>query len=156
MTLEELKEEVNIELESIEKVVQELSDLLGDTGNREPTVREKTAAATFLSQFYTGIENILKRISRLHSIDLPTGETWHIELFKRFCDPPFKTLPLLFDDELASALAPYRKFRHVVHHGYAFQLDWDRMKEGIASIAHVFARFQTKLNDYLESPDMNV
>jgi hypothetical protein len=71
MTFQELHEEISIEVESIEKVLQELSDLRKDTKRREPTVREKTAAATFLSQFYTGIENILKRISRFHSLTLP-------------------------------------------------------------------------------------
>ncbi len=80
---------------------------------------------------------------------LPTGETWHIELFKRFCSPSFKGLPVLFDESLALAISPYRKFRHVVFHGYGFQLDWDRMKEGLENIEEVFQRFREKLLDYL-------
>jgi hypothetical protein len=41
--------------------------LQGDVASREPTVREKTAAAAFLAQFYNGVEIILKRISRYGS-----------------------------------------------------------------------------------------
>ena len=51
---------------------------------RQPSVREKTAAAAFLAQFYTGIENILKRICRFRSVLIPRGDTWHVELFQKF------------------------------------------------------------------------
>ena len=151
MKKEELREEINIELEFIESILQELAALRKDVADRVPTVREKTAAAAFLAQFYGGIENILKRISRFNSIPLPAGDTWHVELFKRFCAPSHSPLPVLFDESLESAMAPFRKFRHVVYHGYAFQLEWNRMQEGIESIEDIFLRFKTKLSNYLEA-----
>ena len=151
MKIEELREELAIELEWMDVVVKELLSLSEDIKDREPTIREKTAAAGFLAQFYNGLENILKRINRFYGISLPVGDMWHIELFKRFCSPPYSPLPLLFDDDLASALAPFRKFRHVVHHGYGFQLDWAPMKEGISEIENVFLQVRSKLFDYLKS-----
>ncbi|HNV24605.1 MAG TPA: hypothetical protein PKH98_06940, partial [Candidatus Omnitrophota bacterium] len=63
--------------------------------------------------FYGGIENILKRISRFYEVNLPSSELWHVELFKRFCDPPLDPLPIIFDKSLSQDLAPFRKFRHV-------------------------------------------
>ncbi len=104
-----------------------------------------------MAQFYNGIENILKRISHYHSIPLPKGDLWHVELFKRFCSPVYKNLPLLFDKTLALQMATYRKFRHVVFHGYGFQLDWERMKEGIEHIDQVFSEFKIKLSEYMMS-----
>jgi hypothetical protein len=151
MKIEELKEELSIELESMDIVVKELLSLIKDISDREPTIREKTAAAGFLAQFYTGLENILKRISRFYEVPLPVGDTWHIELFRRFCSPPYPPLPLLFDDDLASALGPFRRFRHVVHHGYGFQIDWDRMQEGIFQIEDIFLRVKSILFAYLKS-----
>ena len=65
-----------IELEALESTVHELVALYADAAAREPMVREKTAAAAFLAQFSTGIENVLKRISRSHNVPLPTGDTW--------------------------------------------------------------------------------
>lgn len=68
MTLAELREEISIELEMMGSVVSETVSLLNDLAGREPTVREKTAAAAFLALFYGGIENILKRIHRLLAV----------------------------------------------------------------------------------------
>ena len=149
MTADELREEISIELELLGAVIGEISALRQDVREREPTVREKTAAAAFLAQFYGGVENILKRIHRFHVLHPPTGDTWHTDLFRRYCEPPFGDLPLLFDEKLAAEMAPYRKFRHVVYHGYGFQMDWDRMTEGIELIADVFSRFKTTLAEYL-------
>lgn len=134
MTPDELREEISIEIEMIENIIQELLALHEEVANREPTTREKTAAATFLAQFYSAIENILKRISKFHKVPLPVGDTWHIDLFKRFCTKPYPPLPELFDESLASDLSPFRRFRHVVYHSYSFQLEWDRMKEGIEKV----------------------
>lgn len=111
MTGEDLREEISIELELMEAVVREITALWLDVADREPTVREKTAAAAFLAQFYGGVENILKRVHHFHGIPLPSGDTWHTELFRRFCNPPYCSLPLLFDEKLAAEMAPYPKIQ---------------------------------------------
>jgi len=151
MTVMELAEEIEIELEMIGEIVKELAILYKDVGGRTPTVREKTAASAFLAQFYNGIENILKRLCRYYAVPLPHGDTWHIELFKLFCETSKSTLPVLFDDKLANAIAPYRKFRHVVYHSYGFQLDWQRMVEGIEEAEKVFQQFRKTISSYLDS-----
>lgn len=151
MRSEDLREEIDIELELIDSTVSELTALRDDIAQRDPTVREKTAAGAFLAQFYTGIENILKRICHFNAIAIPTGDTWHIDLFKHFCKPGYGPLPVLFDESLASDMAPFRKFRHVVYHGYGFQLDWSRMKEGIESVENVYLRFKTRLLEYMQT-----
>jgi len=153
MTVDDLREELGIELELIGDTVRELSSLRTDVGMREPTIREKTAAAAFMAQFYGGVENILKRVSRFHAVPLPTGDTWHIDLFKRFCAPSYDPLPALFDERLAATMSTFRKFRHVVYHGYGFQLDWSRMQEGMAGIEDVFHKFKSILDKYLQAPD---
>jgi hypothetical protein len=56
----DLREEIAIELEAMTQVVAELLALQQDVTGREVTVREKTAAAAFLAQFYNGLENILE------------------------------------------------------------------------------------------------
>ena len=151
MTLKELREEIMLEIQAIEMTLVELMALDRDLTNRSPTVREKTAAAAFLAQFYGGVENILKRICVYHSQVIPTGDTWHIELFQRFCLPGHPPLPVLFDQSLAADLAPYRRFRHVVFHSYGFQLDWNRMTEGVANVESVFLRMKASLDEYLRA-----
>ena len=149
----ELYEEISIELDLMETSVSEAISLRNDLAGQEPSIREKTAAAAFLAQFYGGIENILKRIHRYHGIPTPTGDSWHIEIFKRFCKPGHSHLPVLFDDSLSGSLAPFRKFRHVVYHGYGFQLDWERMRDGLESLEDVHSRLKLAMTDYLSSLD---
>lgn len=151
MTAAELYEEISIELDLIETSVNEAISLRNDLAGQEPSIREKTAAAAFLAQFYGGIENIMKRIHRYYGIPTPTGDSWHIEIFKRFCKPGHPPLPMLFDDSLAVSLSPFRKFRHVVYHGYGFQLDWQRMRDGLESFESVHSRLKSTMEKYLSS-----
>jgi hypothetical protein len=132
-------------------VVSESVSLQHDIDGREPTIREKTAAAAFLAQFYNGLENILKRVSHYHGIAIPTGDNWHIELFQRFCKPILPGFPTLFSETLAAQLAPYRRFRHVALHSYGFTLDWRRMQEGIIALPKIFVEVQDALLRYLHA-----
>ena len=67
----ELHEEIAVELEDMEMIVDELLALQRDLAHREPTTREKTAAAAFLAQFYNGLENIFKRIYVITALNCP-------------------------------------------------------------------------------------
>jgi len=151
MNAEELRNEIDIECEYLETLVQEVASLCADVEEREPTVRERTAAGAFLAQFYGGVENILKRIHRYYNLPLPTGDTWHVDLFKRFCSPGFGKLPVLFNTELATSLAPFRKFRHVMHHGYGFQIEWSMMLMGLLTINDVFMKLKGSLESFVQS-----
>jgi len=142
MKLENLIEEIDIEFESLETVVAELLKLRQDVGDKKPSVRDLTAASAFLAQFYNGVENILKRFYRFLNKPLPKGVDWHIILFRSFCDPPEEKLPLLFSKQLEDRLSSFRKFRHVVHHGYGFKLDWSILKPGIDGINDIFKVFK--------------
>ena len=151
MSSGELQAEIAVEFEALRTVVSELDALRADVAAREPTVREKTAAAAFLAQFYSGVENVLKRLSRFHGVALPAGENWHVDLFKRFCPPERPPLPVLFDDDLSRQLGAFRRFRHVVHHGYGFQIDWDRMREGLDQVGLVMGSFRGRVEAHLGS-----
>ena len=94
MTSDELIEEIRIELENIEIVLKELACLYEDVKSIEVSMRNKTAAAAFLAQFYGGIENILKRIRRFYGVSLPAGNLWHVELFKLFLQTSFRTFTI--------------------------------------------------------------
>ncbi|HAO22927.1 MAG: hypothetical protein BWK80_18745 [Desulfobacteraceae bacterium IS3] len=82
---------------------------------------------------------------RFYNVSLSKTDTWHIDLFNRFCSPSEKPLPALFDKSLKTDLIGFRKFRHVVHHGYGFQLDWDRLIAGIDKVEDIFLRFRTRV-----------
>jgi len=158
MNLENLIEEIDIEFESLETIVTELLKLRQEVGNEIPSIRDLTAASAFLAQFYNGIENILKRFYRFFKKALPKGADWHITLFRSFCEPPDgklpllfskEKLPLLFSKELEPRLVSFRKFRHVVHHGYGFKLDWEILKPGIDAVHDIFNEFKKTVRKVL-------
>lgn len=151
MTENELQEDILLELESISIVVAELIALRDEWQDQEPTLRDKTAAATFFAQFYNGIENILKRICKYHSVEMPDSASWHMDLFELFCDPPHSPLPMLFDSTLEMEIAPFRKFRHLAHHVYGFHLDWNRLKQGIDKIEGVHQKVHTLFSKFVAS-----
>ncbi len=149
MNAEELKEEINIELESLAVIADEITGLKMETGGKTPSMRDKTAAGAFLAQFYNGVENILKRICRFYGVPLPDGANWHIDLFRLFCEPGVAPLPELFDKDLRGRLAPYRNFRHIFFHSYGFQLDWEKMRVGIENFESVFFDFKKSVQKFL-------
>jgi hypothetical protein len=146
----DLAQEIDIEFEAIQATIDQLASLRHDVGQQEPTVREMAAAGLFLANFYNGIENVLKRICRFREIELPTGSDSHLELAKLFCDPPGAGLPPLLDTQFADELAPYRQFRHVIHHGYGFRLRWTDMLPGVESAGTIFAKFKEAVERYLD------
>jgi len=145
-----LKEEISIEFELIEKTIEEISILKKKIGNKTPTNIEKTAAAAFLSQFYSGIENILKRVCKFYNIPLPSGINWHSELLMKFHKGE-SPLPIFFDNEMIDSISPYRKFRHVFFHGYGFQLDWDRMKDGLENVEIIYEKMKNSITKFLNT-----
>lgn len=151
MSPEELTRDVRAELELMAETVEEAARLAEDAHGRSPTVREKTAGGAFMAQFYSGVENILKRLCRFHDAERPGGGAWHLELFEWFCAPARAPLPALFDEALAERLAAYRRFRHVVRHSYGLQLEWNEMEGGLEQLSEVFADFRRTVLLYIDS-----
>ncbi len=157
MKSSELKADVRGELEQMHIVVRELVALRSDVRDRAPMLREKVAGAGFLAQFYNGVENILKRISKYHHVAPPEGDRWHVQLFDRFCgtssSDASRELPVLFDEHLASEMAQYRGFRHVARASYGIELNWQLMAQGIDRVEETHARFEQAALRYLNTLD---
>ena len=149
MIANEYKSLILFELDRIEIVVNELVLLNTELQCQKPTTREVAAAGAFLAQFYGGIENILKLICRGADCPIPQSDLWHIELFETFCEPTSKDELTVFSRELAQKLSPYRKFRHVALHSYAFQLDWQQMHDGVRQIQQVFTETKASIMRFL-------
>lgn len=134
----------------MDRIVEEIGSLHQELEGDAPTLREKAAASQFLGSVYMGVENIFRRIVKHYGLDLPAGENWHATLFQRFRPPATEPLPVLLPDELAEAMKPFRGFRHVERHGYSLDLEWERMRIGLAEARPVFERFREQVEQYLD------
>jgi uncharacterized protein YutE (UPF0331/DUF86 family) len=142
MTNLQLKEYCDAEFENINKVVSEVASIM-QLKEEGFTIVELAAMATFLHNFYNGIENILKRTLLSKEIEIPDTPTWHKDLLKTSSD-----LGIITPD-LYQQLSNYLSFRHFFIHTYSFTLNWEHMKPLVESIDVILKRFKQKIYDYI-------
>ncbi|MGA2297025.1 MAG: hypothetical protein ABSG15_05700 [FCB group bacterium] len=149
--LELLAEEIDIEFKFLDDTAKDTRELIAQVSDKEPNNIEKAAATQYLSQFYNGIENILKRIIKYKNIKLPKTESWHSDLLQMFDKNNPNAKISLFNDEIIETLNAYRKIRHVVRQGYSFQLDWQKLSIALTELPHFLSLFQKIIKDYISS-----
>ncbi|MGR3175928.1 MAG: ribonuclease toxin HepT-like protein [Candidatus Scalindua sp.] len=130
---EQLKEDVLDEIEEIEQVLKDLSSLNNNLVPDKIDNIQKAAIGAFLMNFYVGVENIVKRISKEYYQNMPKGESWHKELLDLSYNPPQGKSPV-FDKKIVDRLNPYRGFRHLFVSGYGFKLRMELMTSLINNI----------------------
>jgi uncharacterized protein YutE (UPF0331/DUF86 family) len=130
------KEMVEAEYEPIErtlanlpkKPLSQLSDL------------EIAGISTLLSNFYNGVENILKQTFKKLSMQLPSGPSWHQDLLNAAIKES------ILSEKLALEIKRYLGFRHVVAHGYAFNTNSDQLEKLVTSVSLIFENFKEEIN----------
>lgn len=130
------RERVEAEYEAIEKVLtrlpkkslSQLSDL------------ELAGVATLLQNFYNGIENVLKQVFQKQYIQLPEGPSWHQNLLQ------LAKKEHIISEPLANKIKEYLGFRHFISHGYAFNLNPQRLEDLTIDISKIFESFKSEIN----------
>ncbi|MFH1347552.1 MAG: hypothetical protein ABIH22_02570 [Candidatus Margulisiibacteriota bacterium] len=135
MTKDQLKEHCEAELEKIETTLAELF-LVVEPEKTEYSTADLAAMATFIHNFYSGIENILKRILLFKQKEIQESPTWHKDLLKSALDMK------IIRQELFDKLSNYLSFRHFFIHGYGFTLKWDALKPLVDNAKKKLRRFQ--------------
>ena len=138
--MSQLRERILAEEENVEFALATLSRAMART---DRTVVELTAAASFVSSVYNGIENILKQILADRSIDIPKSGTWHQELLKR------SIAEKVISTELAQELKEYLGFRHFFVHGYGFMVAEEPLHALASRLPEVWARFMSEIGPAL-------
>lgn len=122
----ELKEQVAVERAQLQQLFEVHRPLLAKCRVQQPDPIELSALGAFLHSFYTGIENLFRRVTLELGGRLPQGEAWHLKLLREM-EQPTENRPALISAELAGRLKVYLQFRHVFRQAYSFQLHWEKM-----------------------------
>ena len=130
------KEMVEAEYEAIEKTLA----LLPKGNLTELSTLELAGISTLLSNFYNGIENVLKQTFKKLSLPIPASSSWHQDLIN--CAVQEK----IISENLSSEIKRYLGFRHVVAHGYAFNLNTAQLEKLITAIIPIFEKFKEEIN----------
>lgn len=146
MESHQLKEYCEAEFENIDAVVSELFSVVRAKESGY-SLAELAAIATFIHNFYNGIENILKRVLSLKQIIIKDTSTWHKDLLKISSDTG------IIDNNLYETLSNYLSFRHFFIHAYSFTLKWEELKPLVNNLDETLKKFKSMIYGYIDKPD---
>lgn len=136
---------VENELGLLRRLVRESELLLLKVRADAPDHVELMAIAAIMHSYYTGIENIFKRISQDIDGKVPSGPTSHSDLLAAM-ERETNTRPAVISADLALTLEDYLSFRHVFRQAYSFYLDWSKMSGLFLDCEAVLDRLESELN----------
>ena len=128
---EMIRDDIRTELGLLNHLLTTHRALLRKRYPPEPDAAELSALAAVLHSFYTGLENLLKRIVVHVDGQGPEGPAWHSDLLEAVAHPTDRR-PAVISLAMRDRLRGYLGFRHVFRHGYLFQLRWDLMAPLVA------------------------
>jgi hypothetical protein len=137
------------ERKQLQRLVSGMSPLLGKCRATAPTEIELSALAALLHSFYTGVENIFKRVAVELDGEPVRGDSWHRELLLRMAKPT-ASRPALLSEDLHDSLNEYLRFRHVFRNAYSFDLDWQKMSPLVLRLEETFKQLESALNDFVK------
>lgn len=145
-----LRKQVAVECQQMQELFNVHRPLLEKCVAAEPDPIELSALGAMLHAFYTGGENIFKRVMIELGEDLPSGEAWHRRLLNAMARAG-RDRPAAVSESLRDALRPYLEFRHVFRQAYTFQLKWPRMARLVVESESIFKQLQMELDAFLEA-----
>jgi hypothetical protein len=123
----DLKDQIAVEEAQLQRLLDLHQSLLAKSRTRPPDPIELSALAALLHSFYTGVENLFRRIGIETDGGIAKGEGWHRRLLLQMAEAGANRPPVI-SSGLLDRLQPYLQFRHVFRSSYSFQLQWDKMQ----------------------------
>jgi hypothetical protein len=143
----DVEEQVAVEQTQIAQLFVAYQVTIDESSQREPDFIERSALAAMLHSFYTGIENIFKRIALEIDGDIPSGYASHSDLLAAMTQSTAKRPPVI-SEELQIRLSAYLSFRHVFRHAYSFQLEWEKMRDLVLGSHATWRQLQSELDHF--------
>lgn len=148
----DLKKEIAVEREALDRLLSMHHELTVKCASIPPTHIEISALSAMLHSFYTGIENLFKRVAVNLDQGIPRGEMWHSRLLDAMALPT-PNRPAVITDDLRDCLYNYLNFRHVFRHAYAFELRWSKMAPLVHDCEATFQRVMRELDNFAMAMD---
>jgi len=140
--------DIEFEIQRIETLVEKYHPLLNKIKKEEPNFIEMGSLAMLLHSFYNGLENIFSRIAKKIDEEIPHGEFWHKKLLDRMITINNKRKFAVLTHDTYEDLKEYLGFRHFSRHAYAFDLDWNLMKDLILRLTEIKTKVLNEIRTF--------
>jgi hypothetical protein len=147
---DKLQKQAAVEIEQLNHLLETHRPLLSKCESIKPDSIEISALAAMLHAFYTGIENILRRVTLELDGEPPKGEFWHRQLLDNMAHPG-PARPAVISAPLRDVLRDYLYFRHVFRQAYTFELRWEKMAGLVEGCENTLHQLELELNTFFES-----
>lgn len=144
-----LRELIEDELTALERVTEEMEDLLAESA-QPPTRTELRAIASILHEFYNGVERIFERIAVGLDEGVPKGSHWHADLLIQMAISREGERPAVIDEPLYARLKDYLDFRHFFRHAYGYTLEWSQLRWKAESLADTLGLLRDQLRAFFD------
>ncbi len=141
---EQLKKDISYEQKQIDVVIAKITETKENVSELNVA-----AVATYLMNFYNGIENIMKRCAKEYYKKMPRDVDWHKQLLQQSYLSNKGKLPL-FDKDTADKLYNYLTFRHIFIHGYSFNLKWDKIKNLVDDVEPFWKEIKGQIAAFID------
>jgi len=145
-----LSEEIGKELESLSEVVAHIETGLTDLAKADDDSRGYIidSLALSLQSFYTGFENIFRRIATYVDGELPTGERWHVDLLEQMSIDLPNIRPKVISENTQQELKEFLSFRHAIRSIYVFDISSEPVITLAATASTFFSKAKVELEAY--------
>jgi hypothetical protein len=145
------------ELAKLQELVAAIHDAESRVESRELADYDLRARGSILHDLYHGMESICLRIFK--AIDDKEKATkskldqnrWHQELIERVSNPLPAIRPAVLTTQTAKRMKDFRGFRHVFHHAYGTELDWEQMQPLWDNAISMLNTFTTDIEQFIAS-----
>lgn len=145
--LERIRTELLSELEQVSRLMVEYGDFVNKYSDHMDVYLSRVKAS-FMADFYMGVEKILKIIVEELNGGAPRGEGWHKRLLHTMTLEVKGIRPTVISNELYQDLLKFLGFRHVVRQAYGFQLDEKKLEELEKIFVKTWERFSIEIKKF--------
>jgi hypothetical protein len=145
--LKRIKTEILAELAQVAQLMDEYSDFVMKYSERMDIFLLR-AKASFMADFYMGVEKIFKLIIEELNGGAPRGEGWHKRLLHTMSLEIKGSRPAVISNELYADLLKFLGFRHVVRQADGFQLDEKKLDDLEKIFQKTWKRFSREVKAF--------
>jgi len=110
----------------------------------------KRALGSYLHDFYSSVEALLRSVAQATGEGLPSGDAWHRQLLSQMAVDIEQVRPALISEHVEVQLREYLGFRHVYRNVYGHRLDISRMKSLLDGLQAINTQLQEEIGAFAD------